>query len=481
MSERRKWFGTDGIRGKYGVEPMTPEFVWRAGHAAARHFAGGKTEPLFIVGRDTRASGCVLEDSLCLGLLAGGARVTRPGVVPSGAVSLLVTGIGAQAGVMLSASHNDAADNGVKFFDGKGFKLADADELAIERLLEKSPAAPVLSHEIPAVMEFGAQPIYLEMYREALAKTVPSDFSLAGRALVLDAANGAAWGSAANILQNYGADVQRLGCQPDGMNINRDCGSTHPEALQAAVRRHADGRAIGLALDGDADRLIMTDEDGELLDGDEILAIVGTHLLGKRALPKKTIVATVMSNLGLDEAIVSAGGSVARTEVGDRYVLARMREEGCTVGGEQSGHFLFLDHAPSGDGLLSALQVLEVQQQTGKPLRELRRVMRKYLQRLYNLPVKKKTPLERLPKLRAAAREVERRLDGKGRIFIRYSGTENKIRVLLEAADGDLEQLARPVLRVIKTSLGTQPKFPSRRGEFARVGGMVSEVVSAPV
>ncbi|MDR2463674.1 MAG: phosphoglucosamine mutase [Verrucomicrobiales bacterium] len=453
MTAQRQWFGTDGIRAKYGVEPMTPEFVWRVGHAAARHFAVAKKTPLLIVGRDTRASGCVLEDALCRGLLAGGAEVTRLGVVPSGAVSLLVTGIGANAGIMISASHNDNADNGVKFFDREGFKLADDDELRIEKLIETITEVPPLSYEIPEVMEFGAQPIYLEMYRQALARTVPADFSLAGQTIVLDAANGAAWSGAVYILQNYGAKVEKIGCEPDGANINAGCGSTHPEALQAAVKQHAG--AMGIGLDGDADRLIMVDEDGEMLDGDEILAIVGAHLLKKNALPKKSIVATVMSNRGLDEVIVSAGGSVVRTEVGDRYVLAKMRGEGFTVGGEQSGHFLFLDHAPSGDGLLSALQVLQVSLQTKRPLKELRRVMRKYPQKLYNIPVSRKIPLEQLPKLQEVIKTVERKLGGRGRIFIRYSGTENKIRVLLESADGDrLEELAWPVLQAVNSSLG---------------------------
>jgi phosphoglucosamine mutase len=455
MSVKRKWFGTDGIRARYGREPMTPEFIWRAGYAAAKHFAGARREPLFIVGRDTRASGCVLEDSLCRGLLAGGAQVTRLGVVPSGAVSMLVHSIGANAGIMISASHNDCEDNGVKFFDNRGFKLADEDELAIERQIEEVHDVPPLPHDIPAVMEFGAEPIYLEMYREALNKSVPADFSLKGRTIVLDAANGAAWNSAVYILRGYGASVECIGCQPDGVNINRGCGSLHPEALQDEVRKFQD--AIGIGLDGDADRLVMVDEEGGVLDGDELLAIIGGNLLQRGELPKKTVVATVMSNLGLDEAIEGAGGTVVRTEVGDRYVLAKMREGGYAVGGEQSGHFLFLEQASSGDGLLSALQLLKVRLESGCLLKDLRKVMKKFPQRLYNLSVCEKKPLAELPAVGEAIRQAEQKLAGTGRVFVRYSGTENKIRVLLECLDGErLAELAEPILRALKETLGAE-------------------------
>jgi phosphoglucosamine mutase len=272
---------------------------------------------------------------------------------------------------------------------------------------------------------------------------------------VLDAANGAAWNSAVYILKNYGATVKQIGCRPDGININKSCGSMHPEALQAEVKKY--GNAIGIALDGDADRLILVDEAGEALDGDEYLAIIGTAFLKRNELPKKTIVATVMSNLGLDEAVENAGGKVVRTEVGDRYVLEKMREEGYVFGGEQSGHFLFLEHAPSGDGLLSALQILEVCRTSGRPLKELRTVMKKYPQKLYNLPVSEKKPLEQLPAVQAAIKDTEQKLGSKGRLFIRYSGTENKIRVLLENAnDNGLEQLAQPVLQAIRDSIGAR-------------------------
>ena len=454
MSVKRKWFGTDGIRGPYGVEPMTAEFAWRTGRAAAVYFGKvSKAEPLFIVGRDTRASGPVLEDALCRGLLAGGGQVTRLGVVPSGAVSMLTASMGVSAGIMISASHNECGDNGIKFFDAKGFKLSDEDELAIEQGIAEEWEVPPLSHEVPAVLEFVAEPIYLEMYREALDASVPDGFGLQGRTIVLDAANGAAWNTAAYILRGYGANVERLACAPDGVNINANCGSMFPQLLQAEVRKH--NNAIGIGLDGDADRLVMVDENGSALDGDEILAIVGSHLLGKGALPKKTVVATVMSNLGLDEAMRKAGGTVVRTEVGDRYVLAKMRKEGFIVGGEQSGHFLFLGHAPSGDGMLSALQVLQVCCETGRLLGDLRQVMKKYPQKLYNLPVREKLPLEQLPAVQSAIKAVEQQLGESGRLFIRYSGTENKIRVLLEnSSERQIEELAQPVLRAIKEAIG---------------------------
>ncbi|MDD5260822.1 MAG: phosphoglucosamine mutase [Methylacidiphilales bacterium] len=448
---KRKWFGTDGIRGEFGREPMTPGFVYRCGLAAAKHFGASLAAPLFVVGRDTRKSGPVLESALCQGLVDGGAQTRRIGVLPTAAVSMLTVKLGASAGVMISASHNPYEDNGIKFFGPDGFKLPDEEEEKLEAAIDAAQEAP---HSFSSPKpDFEADPASLQAYRETLKQSLPQSFSLAGLRICVDTAHGAAWKSTPWILTGLGAQVSESASRPNGENINLNCGSLHPEALQSDLKKYPG--AIGICHDGDADRVVILDEDADPLDGDELLAIAGLHAISRGALRKSTVVATVMSNLGLDEALRKAGGRLERTAVGDRYVLEAMRAGGYAIGGEQSGHMLFLDYLPTGDGLLSALQILKVLVESGRPLKELRRAMRKYPQKLYNLKVREKKPLEQLPKVRAAIAEVENEMAGKGRVLVRYSGTENKIRILLEKSETEgMESQARRILAALENSPG---------------------------
>lgn len=452
MSTPRKYFGTDGIRGVFGTPPMTPEFAWRAGRAAAQHFTQGHASPLVLIGRDTRASGFVLEEALRSGLRAGGAMVQALGVLPTAAVSLLTVQRQAAAGIMISASHNEATDNGIKFFGPDGFKLDDATELRLEALIEATPVPPALMHPQPG--DFSARTEAFDAYLDALRAALPPDFRLDGRRVWVDAAHGAAWETTPQILRELGASIEVMGAAPDGTNINAGCGSTHPEVLAARIA--AAPGAVGICHDGDADRLIMVDETGAVLDGDELMAIAACDALERGALPNKTLVATVMSNLGLEEALAARGGRVVRTAVGDRYVLEAMRAGGHRIGGEQSGHLLFLDHFPSGDGMLAALQVLRVMAASGQPLSVLRRVMPRYPQKLVNLKVREKRPLAEMPEVAAAVARVEAAMGPRGRVLLRYSGTENKLRLLLEYAEaGPMDGWAEQILGPIRSSIGT--------------------------
>ncbi len=430
---------------------MTPGFVYRCGLASARYFGASHAAPLFVVGRDTRRSGPILESALCQGLLDGGAQARRIGVLPTAAVSMLTVKLGASAGIMISASHNPHEDNGIKFFGPDGFKLPDEEEKKLEAAID---AAQETQHSFsnPRI-DFETDPASLQAYQKTLKQSLPPSFSLSGLRICVDAAHGAAWQSTPRILAGLGAQVIESASRPNGENINLSCGSLHPEALQTELKKYPG--AIGICHDGDADRVVMLDENGDPLDGDELLAIVGLYTLSKGSLRGNTIVATIMSNLGLDEALHQAGGRLERTAVGDRYVLEAMRAGGYVIGGEQSGHMLFLDYLPTGDGLLSALQILKVLVESGRPLKELRRAMRKYPQKLYNLKVREKKPLEQLPKVKAAIAEVESEMAGKGRVLVRYSGTENKIRILLEKSESEgMEDQGRRILSALENSPG---------------------------
>lgn len=451
MTTKRKYFGTDGIRGEFGRDPMTPAFIWRCGRAAAEYFAARHASPLVIVGRDTRASGFILEEALASGLRAGGAMVRSVGVLPTAAIALATVRLQAAAGVMISASHNDAADNGIKFFGPDGFKLEDEVELRLEQLIDATPTPQGTIEPRPG--DFRARSDAFELYLDALKAALPPGFRLEGRRLAVDAAHGAAWETTPQILRELGAEVEAIGTAPDGTNINAGCGSLHPELLAAQVR--ARPGTIGICHDGDADRLIMIDEDGVPLDGDELMAIAATDALGRGALPTRTLVATVMSNLGLDEALTKVGGRVERTPVGDRHVLQALRAGGHRIGGEQSGHLLFLEHSPSGDGLLAALQILRVVVETGAPLKELKRVMRKYPQRLDAVKVREKRPLEAMPAVLDAVRAVEAEMGPRGRVLLRYSGTEPKARLLLEFPESaPLEAWSRRILGALQAEVG---------------------------
>jgi len=433
---KRTLFGTDGIRGKANAHPVTPEIALRLGRAAGfllRKQVAGVTDehPRFVIGRDTRRSGTMLEAALVAGLNSVGVDALLAGIIPTPAVACLVTELGASGGVVISASHNPAEDNGLKLFGDDGYKLDDAAEERLEQLL--------LTDEIDGVRVFGAEVGSVSEISDAreryagLAKATVPGMSLHGLHIALDCANGASYQTTPGVLKSLGATLSLFHASPDGMNINASCGSTHPEEISRIVRETS--AQIGISHDGDADRLVLCDESGDVVDGDEILAMTALDALHRGTLAGKTLVATVMSNFGLDECLAQAGGKVLRTSVGDRYVVETMREGNFSIGGEQSGHLIFRDHGTTGDGLLAALQVLRIMTETGKPLSELRRVLKKYPQAQRNLKVREKPPLDSLPEVAHLIAATESALEGKGRVLLRYSGTEPKVRLLIEGPD----------------------------------------------
>jgi len=424
-------FGTDGIRGTANRHPVTPEIAFRLGRAAGHLLRGNKTRPRFVIGRDTRLSGPMLESALIAGLNSTGAHALLAGVVPTPAVACLVTELGADGGVVISASHNPAPDNGLKLFGPDGYKLPDEIEERLEQLI-LTPEIDAIRPEGPAIGSVSTINDAEERYGRIAKASVPG-MSLHGLKIALDCANGAAFRTTPAVLRELGAELVLFHAQPDGVNINSDCGSTHPEEIARLVKES--GAHLGLSHDGDADRLVLCDEQGEVIDGDEILAITALDALKRGTLAGKTLVATVMSNFGLDDCLASEGGRVLRTSVGDRYVVEAMRAGNFSIGGEQSGHLIFRDHGTTGDGLLAALQVLRVITESGKPLSELRRVLKKYPQAQRNLRVKAKPPLDSLPEVAHLVKATEAALEGKGRVLLRYSGTEPKVRLLIEGPD----------------------------------------------
>jgi phosphoglucosamine mutase len=429
---KRQYFGTDGVRGPYGGPVMNESLAWRLGAAAAR-FARSRpdfrSEEVFI-GRDTRVSGAALEHALAAGLESEGFEPISLAVVPTPVVSLLTRSEGAALGVVITASHNPARDNGIKFFGPGGLKLTDEDELHLE---QQMPAAAGLAGSSFAIAPY-ANP--LALYLELTTALLPAR-SLAGWKIVLDTANGAACLSSRAVLERLGASLTLLGNTPDGQNINAGVGSEHAEKMCAAVK--SAGARLGIAHDGDADRCILCDELGAVLDGDEILTILALHALKLGRLANKVLVVTEQSNLGVDAAVTAAGGRVCRTQVGDRYVIERMLAEGAVLGGESSGHVICSEISPTGDGLVAALKVIDVMLATGKPLSELRRVLAKFPQLTTALTIKEKKPLESLQVLPAAIKSLEAEFGGKGRVLVRYSGTEPKLRLLVEGpTDGAL-------------------------------------------
>jgi phosphoglucosamine mutase len=423
---QRLYFGTDGVRGPYGGPVVNEDFAARLGAAAAGWLVSrGVQSGRVLIGRDTRASGASLAGALGAGVFAGGSRAVALGIVPTPAVSRAVRLGGAALGAVVTASHNPASDNGVKFFGPDGSKLSDSDEAEIESRL---PAAGSVAGPGAGDREMPGESI-LEAYVEAASGILPPG-SLRGWKIAVDTANGATCSSSPTVLWALGAKIAGLGDHPDGLNINQGVGSEHPEAL--AERVVSSGSRLGIAHDGDGDRCVLCDELGAILDGDELLAILATHALNQGTLAGKTLVVTVQSNLGLDAAVEAAGGRVIRTAVGDRYVAERMRAEGAVLGGESSGHILCFDFGPTGDGLAAALRVIGVMLDTGRPLSELRRVLSKFPQLSVALSVREKRPLESLPALAREIRALERELGDRGRVLVRYSGTEPKVRLLVE-------------------------------------------------
>ena len=414
---KRQYFGTDGVRGPYGGPVINESFAARLGAAAGRWIGGSGR---VVIGRDTRASGESLAAAVARGLASAGLTPVLLGAAPTPAVARAVRTQGAVLGVVITASHNPACDNGIKFFSRTGVKLTDEDEAAIEQAL---PA------DVPASTATFASADVLPDYMAATGAILPAN-ALRGWKIVLDTANGATCATSPAVLRALGAEVIGLGDSPDGKNINAGVGSEHPGPLAQRVREV--GARLGIAHDGDGDRCILCDERGEVLDGDEILTILATHAHRQGKLAAQTLVITVQSNLGVDAALGALGGRVARTDVGDRYVIERMFATGATLGGESSGHIICSEISPTGDGLVAALKTIEVMLATGRPLSELRGALAKFPQRSLALKVREKRPLETLPTLPRAIEALERELGSQGRVLVRYSGTEAKLRLLVE-------------------------------------------------
>ena len=445
-------FGTDGVRGVANVHPMTAEVLMQLGRALAYLIRNGNHRHRVVIGKDTRLSGYMLEQALAAGITSMGVDVAMVGPMPTPAIANLTTSMRADAGAVISASHNPYQDNGIKFFWRDGFKLPDETEAKIEELVSSGSMDQIR----PTATKIG-RAVRLEdargRYIVFLKNTFPRELTLEGLTIAVDCANGAAYRVAPEVLTELGAKVIPLGVEPDGKNINHKCGALYPENLAKAVVKH--GAQVGLALDGDADRLIVVDEKGSVVDGDAIMAICTGELHARKELRKKVLVSTVMSNLGLENAVARWGVKVVRTRVGDRYVVEEMRKGGYSLGGEQSGHLVFLDHATTGDGTLAALQLLAVICRQGKPLSELTEIFEPVPQTLLNVVVKQKRELGELPEVMKAIKAAETRLGKNGRVLVRFSGTEPKARVLIEGPDaGKNDQYAKEIGEALTRALG---------------------------
>jgi phosphoglucosamine mutase len=432
----RKYFGTDGIRGLTNSGPMTPEMAMKVGQAAGAHFLRGGHKHRVVVGKDTRLSGYMMESALVSGFTSVGMDVVMVGPMPTPAVAMLTRSMRADLGVMISASHNPYHDNGIKLFGPDGFKLSDEAEISIEALLDAEPMLAEPDHIGRARKIEDARGRYIHFAKASF----PDHLRLDGLKIVIDCANGAAYNVAPTALWELGADVIAIGVEPNGFNINDRCGSTHPEALQERVV--AAGADIGIALDGDADRLIVVDEHGRIVDGDQLMALITTSWAKGGLLRGGGLVATVMSNLGLERYLSGQGLTLERTKVGDRYVLEAMRAKGFNIGGEQSGHIIMSDYATTGDGLVAALQVLACLVESGKPASETLNLFQPMPQILKNVRFSGGAPLEQ-DMVQRAIRDGEARLNGSGRLVIRKSGTEPLIRVM---AEGEDPALVEPVV-----------------------------------
>ena len=443
----RKFFGTDGIRGTTNAEPMTAQTALAVGMAAGAHFLRGDHRHRVVIGKDTRLSGYMMESAMVAGFTSVGMDVVLLGPMPTPAVAMLTRSMRADLGVMISASHNPFADNGIKLFGPDGYKLSDADEQAIEKRLEAGPKLAKSELIGRARRIDDARGRYVQFAKD----TFPEHLRLDGLKVVVDCANGAAYHVAPDALWELGAEVIPLGVKPDGLNIMDQGGATHPERMQESVV--ASGAHIGLALDGDADRLIVSDDKGRLVDGDQLMALIALGLHGRGDLKGDAVIATVMSNLGLERKLGDAGLKLVRTKVGDRYVLEEMRKTGCNVGGEQSGHIILTDHATTGDGLVAGLQVLAALVESKKPASELLRQFEPLPQLLKNVRFNGGAePLEAdIVRKRIAAAEAE--LEGRGRLVIRKSGTEPLIRVMAEGDDPALvERVVDDICEAVRTA-----------------------------
>jgi len=451
MTETRKLFGTDGVRGVANVYPMTAEVALQLGRALAYVIKFGTGRHRIVVGKDTRISGYLLEYATVAGICSMGVDVLLLGPFPTPGIAYITSSMRADAGVVISASHNPYQDNGIKFFSANGFKLPDELEARIEDLMTQ----PEVEGACPTATEVG-QAFRIDdargRYISFLKSSFPKEMELDGVKIVLDCAHGATYRIAPEIFTELGAEVIPMGVRPNGRNINHKCGATYPETMATLVKRH--GADLGIAFDGDGDRVIMVDHRGEIVDGDHILGICALDLLEREKLRRKTVVGTVMSNLGLELALKARGIRLLRTPVGDRYVVEAMLKGGYNLGGEQSGHVVFLNHTTTGDGILTALRLLAVMLRKEKPLAELAAFVQKCPQTLINVMVKERTDLKTLPQARQAIQEAEKRLGAKGRLLVRYSGTEPKLRIMTEGEDEELtHQVAQDLAQGLRTML----------------------------
>ncbi len=450
MSSERKYFGTDGIRGAVGTYPITAEFMLRLGWAAGKVLAregGGKV----VIGKDTRISGYMFESALEAGLSAAGVDIALLGPMPTPAIAYLTQTLHAQAGIVISASHNPFCDNGIKFFSASGRKLPDAVEQAIEAELER-PMTTVPSKDLgkaERVTDVDGR------YIEYCKSTFPNGATLRGFRIVVDCANGATYKVAPSVFDELGAEVVSVGVKPDGLNINADCGATQPENLRAEVLKH--GADLGVALDGDGDRVIMVDHRGEVVDGDEILYIIARNLYDLGEL-RGAVVGTLMSNLGLEVALGELGLTMERTKVGDRYIIERLEDTGWSLGGESSGHIICRDRTTTGDGIVAALQVLAAMVRTGKALAELKSGMSKFPQTMINVRLEQRLDVVGLPAVASGVRQVEADLGTEGRVLLRLSGTEPLVRVMVEGRHAPIVRAAAESLAgIVEQAIAAGP------------------------
>jgi phosphoglucosamine mutase len=454
----KKLFGTDGVRGVANIEPVTAETALKLGRAAAHVFrtrsptAKGHGRHKIVIGKDTRLSGYMLENAIAAGILSMGVDVLLIGPLPTPGVAYITRSLRADAGLVLTASHNPYEDNGIKFFRDDGYKLDDAIERQIEGLVFSGQIENIrpTAGEIGKAMRIDDA---LGRYVEFAKAAFPKGMTLEGLRVVVDAGHGATYKSTPCVLRELGAQVTALNNAPDGKNINKGCGSTHPDVICGYVKQL--GADVGIAHDGDGDRVLLCDEQGELVDGDDVLAITALDWLGRGALKNNTLVATVMSNLGLDHTIRQAGGRVVRTQVGDRYVIEEMLKGDYNVGGEQSGHIIFRDFTTTGDGIVSALQLLRIIVESGKPLSKLRQIVTKFPQVVVNVRVNAKPPWDTMPDVLQLVKEMETKLADNGRVLLRYSGTEPKARLLIEGRDDEqIKAFAEKIAARIREKIG---------------------------
>lgn len=449
-----KFFGTDGIRGTANRYPMSPDLVLKIGQVLGLYFKQVHKKPRILIGKDTRRSGYMLEQALCSGICSAGVDVGFLGPLPTPGIAYLTRGMRACAGIVISASHNPYQDNGIKIFSADGFKLPDEVEDILEAMLERDH----FMEEAPIGAEIGkAKRIddAIGQYAVFLKEQFPKHLTLEGVRIAMDCANGASYKVAPKVFEELGAELMLRGNQPNGRNINSNCGALYPEQLTKDV--HLYKANIGLAFDGDADRLIVVDEKANMVDGDEILAICANYLASKNNLKKKTVVATVMSNMGLDIALAKKRIKVVRTRVGDRYVVEEMRKNDYNLGGEQSGHLVFGDYQTTGDGILAALMLLQIVKETGKTVSELKSCMDHLPQVLKNVKVHKKVPVAELPQLQAQIKDFEKTLGRNGRVLFRYSGTENLARIMVEGENSQqIETMANDLADLTRVSIKNQ-------------------------